>query len=61
MYNDGLTTIYDKELREKRNTFLARTKSKKSVFITLISPYGVKKNSAYFGTADVIITMDDLF
>ena len=55
-----ITKAYDKELREKRTIFLSQTKSKKSVFITLISPYGVKKNAGYFDTADVTLTMDDL-
>lgn len=56
-----ITKAYDKELREKRSIFLSQTKTRKSVFITLISPYGVNKNSGYFGTADVTLTMDDLF
>lgn len=51
----------DKELREKKSIFLAQTKSKKSVFLTLISPYGVKKNAGHFETIDVSLTMDDLF
>jgi hypothetical protein len=52
---------YDHELREKRSLFLSQTKSRKNVFITLISPYGVKKNAGYFGTIDVSLTLDDLF
>ncbi len=55
-----INKAYDKELREKKAIFLTQTKSKKSVFITLISPYGVK-NAGYFGTAEVTLTMDDLF
>ncbi len=56
-----INKAYDKELREKKAIFLTQTKSKKSVFITLISPYGVKKNVGHFGTAEVTLTMDDLF
>jgi uncharacterized protein len=52
---------YDKELREKKSIFLNITKSKKSVILTLIAPYGVKKNVGYFETADVVLTMDSLF
>ena len=52
---------YDKDLREKKNIFMSQTKTKKSVFLTLIAPYGVKKNAGYFETADVILTMDSLF
>lgn len=56
-----INKAYDKELREKKSIFLTQTKSNKSVFITLISPYGVKPNAGYFGTADITLTMDDLF
>ncbi len=56
-----ITKACDKDLREKRSIFFEQTKTKKSVFITLISPYGVNKNAGYFGTADVILTMDALF
>ncbi|MFI5335083.1 MAG: ATP-binding protein [Chlamydiales bacterium] len=51
----------DKELREKKAIFLERTKSRKSVFLTLISPFGIKKNAGHFETADVTLTLDDLF
>jgi AAA+ ATPase superfamily predicted ATPase len=51
----------DKELREKKSVFIAQTKTKKSVFLTLISPYGVKKDAGHFETVDVALTMDDLF
>jgi hypothetical protein len=51
----------DKELREKKELFREYTGTRKSVFLTLIAPYGVKKNAGYFGTADVVLTMDDLF
>ncbi len=51
----------DQALREKKEIFLEQTKIKKSVFLTLISPYGVKKNIEYFGTADVTLALDDLF
>lgn len=51
----------DKDLREKKALFMKHTKTKKSLFLTLIAPYGVNKNAGYFATADVILTMDDLF
>ena len=61
--NDEFTInkAYDKELREKKNLFISYTKTKKSVFLTLIAPYGVNQHAGYFGTADVALTMDDLF
>lgn len=51
----------DKELREKKNIFLAKTKTKKSIFVTLISPYGLKKNVEHFEAADATLTLEDLF
>ncbi len=56
-----ITKKCDQELREKKSIFLNETQTRKSVFLTLISPYGVKKNVGYFGTAEVTLTMDDLF
>ena len=51
----------DQSLREKKEQFLSHTKVKKSIFLTLISPYGIKPNVGYFGTVDLSLTMDDLF
>lgn len=56
-----INKTYDKELREKKSIFISQTATQKSVFLTLISPYGVKQNSGYFDTIDVMLTMDDLF
>ena len=56
----AISKSYDQELRQKKSSFLAHSKTKKSLFLTLISPYGLKKNG-YFGTVDVNLTMDDLF
>lgn len=52
---------YAMQLRSKKSIFLEKTKSKKSVFLTLITPYGIKKNTPGIGIVDVEITMDDLF
>ncbi len=63
-YSDEEFTIskaYDKELREKKSVFISQSKTKKSLFLTFIAPYGIKKNAGYFETADVTLTMDDLF
>ena len=56
-----ISKSYDKELREKKGAFISHSKTKKSVFLTLIAPYGIKKNAGYFETADATLTMDDLF
>lgn len=62
-YNEEVVVskAMDKELREKKCIFIEQTKTKKSVFLTLISPYGVKKNVGYFGTVEIELTMDALF
>ncbi len=52
---------YAKQLESKKNIFIKKTKSKKSVFLTLITPYGIKKSAIELGVADAEITMDDLF
>lgn len=52
---------YATELRIKKNTFIEKTKSKKSVFLTLITTYGIKQNAAQVGVVDVELTMNDLF
>jgi hypothetical protein len=56
-----VSKLYDKELREKRAIFTEKTQTKKSIFLTLISPYGVKQNTGHFDIVDVALTMDDLF
>lgn len=52
---------YDRELREKKSVFRAQTQTKKSIFLTLISPFGLKQNAGYFETIDVSLTLDNLF
>lgn len=48
-------------LRYKKNIFIEKTKTKKSVFTTLITTYGAKKNNYYLELIDQEIIMDDLF
>lgn len=50
----------DKNLRDKKSLFNKYTKTKKSVFLTLITPYGIHNNS-YCNTVDVSLTLDALF
>jgi len=52
---------YAKELRAKKSIFIEKTKSKKSVFLTFISTFGVKRNMDAGGFVDVELTIDDLF
>lgn len=50
---------YASQLRDKKNIFIETTKSKKSVFLTLITTHGVQ--AAAPGLVDVELTMNDLF
>jgi hypothetical protein len=57
----AIDKAYDKDLREKKNLFSKYTKTKKSLFLTLITPYGINTNSSYCNTVDVTLTLDALF
>ena len=52
---------YASELRAKKSIFLEKTATKKSVFLTLITTYGIKKNDHSVEVVDVELTMKDLF
>lgn len=52
---------YAAELRAKKSLFIEKTKSKKSIFLTLITTFGVKKNVVSEGVVDIELTMNDLF
>ena len=52
---------YDKELREKKAIFQAKTHTKKNIFLTLISPYGVKKNNYFHELVQSEVILEDLF
>ncbi|MCL2728075.1 MAG: ATP-binding protein, partial [Bacteroidales bacterium] len=50
----------DENLRNKKSTFIRETKSRKSIHITMITTYGLKRNE-YWGNVQSEVTMDDLF
>jgi AAA+ ATPase superfamily predicted ATPase len=56
-----ITKVYSKELESKLSTFQQQTKTKKALFLTLITTYGVKNSSSYPGLIQKEITMDALF
>jgi len=56
----SIDNAYEKNLSNKIDTFLKETKSHKSVQLTFVTTYGVKKNS-YSGIMQNEIILDDLF
>ena len=48
-------------LKTKRRVFLQKTGSKKTIFITLMTTFGVKKNEHYLHIVQNQLTMDVLF
>lgn len=52
---------YSEKLRSKVATFKAATKTKKAVFLTLITTYGVEKNRYATGLVQSEVTMDELY
>ena len=51
---------YDRNLRNKIQTFIDQTKSRLSLHLTLITTYGLKSNE-YSGMVQSVVSMDDLF
>jgi AAA+ ATPase superfamily predicted ATPase len=54
-----IDSAYEAELRRKRSVFIAQTKTKKAVQITLVTSYGLTRNE-HSGTVQQVITIDDL-
>ncbi len=52
---------YASELQHKLNTFRERVKTKKTLFLTMITTYGVKQNIYYTGLVQNELTADALF
>lgn len=61
-YNDSfsLTKQESGKLTNRINSFLTKTKSKKTVFVTLISPYGAMKNEYFLSQITNEIILKDL-
>lgn len=56
-----ITKAYSRELDNKLKIFQAQTKTKKSLFMTMVTTYGVKNSPSYPGLIQQQITMDVLF
>jgi hypothetical protein len=52
---------YSQLLRKKKNCFKEKTGTKKTLFTTMITTYGVKKDQYYLDVVDGQLTMDALF
>jgi hypothetical protein len=56
-----ITQEYEKQLRRKSFIFKEKTRTRKNVFITMLSVFGVKKNEYYLSTVTNQILLEDLF
>lgn len=56
-----ITGAYAKTLRERTAQFRAKAKTRKSIFLTFISTFGIKPNMHSIGTVNQEITMGELF
>ena len=55
-----LTKEYEKQLRERNDTFVHHTKTRDAIHTVLVTTYGLKDNM-YSGSIYATVTMDDLF
>lgn len=63
-YYDGLyeiTKSYATQIREKVAIFKENTRTKKNVFVTLLTVFGAKKNEHYLSSITNEVIIDDLF
>lgn len=56
-----ITKAYAEELKRKKEVFKRETKTKKTVFITMITTFGVQQNIHFIGNVDNQLTIDALF
>lgn len=56
-----ITPAYKQNLRERADTFAAITATRKSIFTTLISTYGLSNASMHLDVVQNVVTLEDLF
>ncbi len=56
-----ITSDYARQLAQKIEVFGSQTKTRKNVFLTFITAFGVKKNKYYLSTVTNQLTIADLF
>lgn len=52
---------YGDKLQNKKRVFREQTGTRKTLFTTMVTTYGVEKNTHYLSSVDNQLTMDDLF
>jgi uncharacterized protein len=52
---------YAKDLERKKDVFQSVTGTRKTIFLTMITPFGVKENEHYIGLVNQQLTLDFLF
>ncbi len=57
----AITKKYDLDLRKKSAIFIAETKTRKSIFPTMITTFGLQKNMYANSYIQSQITLDQLF
>ena len=62
-YNKSFTVSkdYAQILQNKKHVFEESTKTRKHLFITLVSTFGITHNEHSLGLIDQVVTLDDLF
>lgn len=56
-----ITKEYEEKLRWKKECYRQVSKTKNTLFLTMITPFGVVENGHYFASVDNQVTMDALF
>jgi uncharacterized protein len=56
-----ITKDYAEKLKRKLRVFKTESKTKKSLFLTMITTFGVQKNSHFLGLVQNSLTLEDLF
>lgn len=57
----NISNAYRVELEKKLSAFRSETKTKKTVFLTMITTYGVEQNKNSIGFIQNTVDMNDLF
>jgi hypothetical protein len=56
-----ITKDHTEKLKKKMRVFKSESKTRKSLYLTLITTHGAEKNSHYLGLVQNELTLEDLF